>query len=67
MAWTFDGAVAEHLDAIVAGSGPPCSYHAEWQRLSGMSEGSALYHDHRLLMEVMRTAACDDQLDPKSL
>lgn len=66
---TFDGprAAAEYLDAIVAGCGNPSSYHAEWQRLSGVSESSAVCHDHRLLVEVVRAAACVDQLDLKGL
>lgn len=51
------------LDAINAGS----SYHTEWQRLGGVAEGSAVCHDHRLLMEVIRAAACVDQLDLKGL
>lgn len=65
--WTFDGprAASEYLDAIVSGCGNPSTFHAEWQRLSGVSEGSAVCHDHRLLMEVIRAVACVDQLDLK--
>lgn len=67
--WTFGGprAISEYLDAIAGGSGNPLSYLAERQRLSGVSEGSAVCHDHRLLMEVVPLAACVDQLEPKGL
>lgn len=63
--WTFDRprAGAEYLDAIVAGSGNSSSYHVEWQRLCGVSGGSAVFHDHRLILEVIRAAACVGQLD----
>lgn len=67
--WTFDGlrAAAEYLDAIVAGSGNPGSCCAEWQRLSVVSEGSAVCRGRRLLMEVLRATAFVDQLDLKGL
>ena len=63
--WTFDGPIAgpEFLTAIMQGVGNPVSYHAEWVRLSGVAEGSAVCHDHRHLMECLRLGACVDQLD----
>lgn len=67
--WTFDGPIAcpEFLTAIMQGAGNPVSYHAEWVRLSGVAEGSAVCHDHRHLMECLRLGACVDQLDIMNL
>ena len=67
--WTFDGPIAgpEFLTAIMQGAGNPVSYHAEWVRLSGVAEGSAVCHDHRHLMECLRLGACVDQLDLMNL
>lgn len=56
--WALDGP-----RAAAEGCGNPSSYHAEWHRLSGMSEGSAVCHQRRLRMEIIHVAACVDHLD----
>ncbi|CAK0814975.1 unnamed protein product [Prorocentrum cordatum] len=55
--------VKEFLDSVAAGPGNMTSYQAEWERLSGVGEGSAVNHVHRNLCEVIRLMHSWDQVD----
>ena len=55
--------VKEFLDSVGAGPGNMTSYQAEWERLSGVGEGSAVNHVHRNLCEVLRLMHSWDQVD----
>jgi hypothetical protein len=63
--WKFDGprVTKELSEAVRDGSGNPTSYHAEWVRLSGVNQHSAVAYEHRHCMEVLRLATHQDQLD----
>ncbi|CAE8613579.1 unnamed protein product [Polarella glacialis] len=56
-------ACREYLSAISEGPGNINSYHAEWVRLSGVNEASAVCHSHRTLSETMRLLIIFDQVD----
>ena len=55
-------ATKEFLDSIAAGSGNFVSYHAEWVRLSGVSQHSPAVFSHRHDLEVLRLALHVDNL-----
>ncbi|CAK0896962.1 unnamed protein product [Prorocentrum cordatum] len=55
--------VIEFLDSVASGPGNVTSYQAEWGRLSGVGEGSAVNHVHRNLCEVIRLMHSWDQVD----
>ena len=59
--------VKEILRAVVAVPGNMVSYHSEWVRLSGVSEGSSICHEHRHHCEVLRLLVSLDQLDASNL
>ena len=67
--WSFDGSrvAREWLSGISRGPGNMVSYHAEWTRLSGVSEGSAQCHEHRQICEYFRQGIFDDLLDVQNL
>ena len=67
--WRFDGSrvCREWLRAVAEGPGNLTSYHSEWIRLSGVSEGSSQAHEHRQLVEIIRMAIHDDLLDVGNL
>eukprot|EP00973_Karenia_brevis_P022543 3102398-Karenia_brevis.AAC.1 len=67
--WKFDGprAAAETLSQIASGAGNLTSYHSEWVRLSGVSEGGAQAHEHRVICETLRMAVMLDRLDLTNL
>jgi len=53
--------------AVAAGPGNFTSYHAEWTRLSGVGEGSAVSHTHRNLCELLRLMHSFDQINTAGL
>ncbi|CAK0825012.1 unnamed protein product, partial [Prorocentrum cordatum] len=55
------------LESVVSGPGNMTSYQAEWERLSGVGEGSAVNHVHRNLCEVIRLMHSWDQVDASML
>ena len=61
--FTHDGerAMKEFLDAVVNGAGTFTSYHSEWVRASGVSDSSAIAHEHRVLFEAVRLGSVYDQ------
>ncbi|CAK0863104.1 unnamed protein product, partial [Prorocentrum cordatum] len=54
--------VKDFLDSVAAGP-DVTSHQAEWERLSGVGEGSAVNHVHRNLCEVIRLMHSWDQVD----
>jgi hypothetical protein len=56
-------AAKEYHSAVAEGAGNFTSYHAEWTRLSGVSEQSAVSHVHRNICEVLRLLHYYDQID----
>ncbi|CAK0861861.1 unnamed protein product, partial [Prorocentrum cordatum] len=59
--------VKEFLESVASGPGNMTSYQAEWERLSGVGEGSAVNHVHRNLCEVIRLMHSWDQVDASML
>lgn len=59
--------VLEFVTSLVEGPGNWVTYQSEWARNSGVSEGSAVFHAHRVACEVMRLAIEVDQLNVSSL
>ena len=57
----------EFLNSVAEGPGNLISYHAEWIRLSGVSESAAVTHSHKNLMEILRLMHYRDQLDISAL
>ena len=57
----------EFVTSLVEGPGNWVTYQSEWARNSGVSEGSAVSHAHRVACEVMRLAIEVDQLNVSSL
>ena len=62
--WTFLGprACQEWVQAVAEGPGNFVSYHGEWIRRSGVSEGSSVAHEHRHHCECIRLALATDGL-----
>lgn len=62
--WKFEGprVCEEWLRAIGDGAGNLVSYHAEWVRLSGVSESSAQCHEHKQICEILRLGIHTDGL-----
>jgi hypothetical protein len=60
-------ACRELLTSISTGPGNLVSYHSEWVRRSGVSDGSAVCHTHNTLCETLRLAISFDQLDLSNL
>ena len=54
-------------DAIANAGISWTQYHSEWVTLSGVAEGSAVCHTHRVLAEVFRLMHSWDQLDGSNL
>lgn len=54
-------------DAIATAGISWTQYHSEWVSLSGVAEGSAVCHTHRVLAEVFRLMHSWDQLDGSNL
>ena len=67
--WGFVGprATREYLVAIREGPGDLISYHNGWVRSSGISNSSAIAHEHRSLIETLRLGFSKDQLDLSNL
>eukprot|EP00435_Cladocopium_sp_Y103_P014337 s2772_g3.t1 len=63
--WGFSGprSVREFLRAVEAGPGDLTSYHAAWARSSGVTQASAICHEHQSLCESLRLGLIRDQLD----
>ncbi|CAK0875323.1 unnamed protein product [Prorocentrum cordatum] len=59
--------VKEFLNSVASGLGNMTSYQAEWERLSGVGEGSAVNHVRRNLCEVIRLMHSWDQVDVSML
>jgi hypothetical protein len=59
--------VKEYIGSVVEGPGNWVTYQTEWERNSGVAEGSAVCHAHRAACEVMRLAIEVDQLNVSSL
>ena len=57
----------EFLNSVAEGLGNLISYHAEWIRLSGVSESAAVTHSHKNLMEILKLMHYRDQLDISAL
>ena len=60
-------AAKEFLTAVNEGPGNLQRYHTEWQRLSGISDGSSVCHAHRIICEVLRLMHSYDQLNIANL
>ena len=60
-------ATREFLDSVVAAQGNFTSYHAEWVRLSGVSQHSPAVYSHRHDLEVLRLALHVDSLQAANL
>ena len=60
-------ATREFLDSVVAAQGNFVSYHAEWVRLSGVSQHSPAVYSHRHDLEVLRLALHIDNLQAANL
>ena len=60
-------AARELHDSIATGPGNFLSYHAEWIRLSGVSQRNAAAHVHRNICEILRLLHSYDQVDCSSL
>eukprot|EP00959_Pyramimonas_sp_CCMP1952_P150152 3141983-Pyramimonas_sp.AAC.1 len=67
--WRFEGPrVCKELAASIReGAGNPTSYHAEWIRLSGVNQNSAIAYEHKNAMEMLRVATSVDQVDISNL
>ena len=67
--WGFNGprAVKEYLQSIREASNDLASYHLQWLQHSGANPRTALVHEHRNILEVIRLAVCRDQLDVTNL
>lgn len=67
--WHFQGprVVKEFCTNVREGPGNLVSYHAEWVRLSGVLESSSQCHEHRHIVETVRLALVNDQLDASNL
>ena len=67
--WTLPGprAFFEFISSVVNGPGNLVSYHAEWERTSGVASSSAVCHDHKILCDVVRLAVEVDQVDGSNL
>ena len=67
--WKFEGPrVCKELAASIReGAGNPTSYHAEWIRLSGVNQNSAIAYEHKNAMEMLRMATSMDQVDISNL
>ena len=59
--WKLPGplAASDWLAAIAAGPNNLSVYHTEWLRLSGVSSGSAVAHEHRHHVETLRLLKAD--------
>lgn len=56
-------AAKEFLISVSEGPGTLPRYHLDWQRLSGISDGSSINHTHRNLCEILRYMHSYDQLN----
>ena len=67
--WGFKGprSVLEYLKAILAGPGDVISYHLTWVKSSGVSQGTAVVHEHKCLCEALRLGLTRDLLDVSNL
>lgn len=67
--WGFSGprAVKEYLQSIREASSDLASYHLSWLQNSGANPRTALVHEHRNLLEVLRLGVCRDQVDATNL
>lgn len=60
-------AAKEFLTAVSDGPGNLQRYHTEWQRLSGIADGSSVCHAHRIICETLRLMHSYDQLNIANL
>ena len=60
-------AVKEFLTSVSEGPGTLSRYHTEWQRLSGIGDGSSINHSHRNLCEMLRLMHSYDQINIANL
>eukprot|EP00438_Fugacium_kawagutii_P013877 Skav219716 [mRNA] locus=scaffold301:31513:32607:+ [translate_table: standard] len=60
-------AAKEFLTAVNDGPGNLQRYHTEWQRLSGIADGSSVCHAHRIICETLRLMHSYDQLNIANL
>ena len=67
--WGFSGprAVKEYLESIREASSDLASYHLQWLQHSGANPRTALVHEHRNIIEVLRLGVSRDQLDVSNL
>ena len=67
--WGFSGprAVKEYLQSIREASNDLASYHLQWLQHSGANPRTALVHEHRNILEVLRLGVCRDQVDVTNL
>ena len=67
--WGFSGprAVKEYLQSIREASNDLASYHLQWLQHSGANPRTALVHEHRNILEILRLGICRDQLDVTNL
>lgn len=56
-------AAKEFLISVSEGPGTLARYHLDWQRLSGISDGSSINHTHKNLCELLRYMHSYDQLN----
>jgi hypothetical protein len=55
--------VKEYLESIRDGAGNLTSYHAEFIRVSGLAENSAIAHDHKALTQALHYGLTYDQMN----
>ena len=56
-------AAKEFLVSVSEGPGSLARYHVDWQRLSGISDGSSINHTHKNLCELLRLMHSYDQIN----
>lgn len=67
--WPFSGprATRDYLKAVLSGPGDMMTYHLNWVRNSGVHQSSAIVHEHKAFVEVIRLAVSRDQIDISNL